>query len=248
MLEIDKKRSFLKVKEIWFSDTIFDVKHCQRLVFRACKKEFERPDFQQERFTTLTLDLTKDLESIWQGMDKSSCRYAIHRAEEDGVKVFINEHYKEFYGIYRQFNRNKGLPIGWWRPSDMQQYGVLFTAALNDKVIAGNFYLEDEGNIRWLLGASQRLENVTKQEKIIISNASRLIIWEAIKYAKLKGKKEFDFGGYYTGIKPDKQKEGINAFKKSFGGEIKTYYNYQKNYSILYKALFAIYSLVRQYL
>jgi len=248
MLEIDKKIGPFRVKEVWFSDAIFDVKHCQRLVFRACKKEFEKSNFQQERFTTLTLDLTKDLGTIWQGMDKSSCRYAIHRAEEDGVKIAINKHYEGFHRIYKQFNRNKGLPISRWRPNDMKKYGTLFTAVLNNKVVAGNFYLEDENNIRWLLGASQRLENVPKQEKTIISNANRLIIWETIKYAKLKNIQEFDFGGYYTGNRPDKQKKGINSFKKSFGGELKTYYNYYKNYSMLYKILLTSYSLVRQHL
>jgi len=248
MLEINKKIGFLKIKEFWFSDDIFDVKNCHKLVFRACKKKVGKIGFQQEEFTTLTLNLEKDLETIWQGMEKSSCRYAIRRAEKDGVKIFINKHYREFYRTYKRFNRNKKLSVTHWRPDDMQKYGTLFTAVLNNKVIAGNFYLEDKRNIRWLLGASQRLEALSNQEKIAIGNANRLIIWEAIKYAKLKRIQEFDFGGYYISTEPDQQKEGINAFKKSFGGELKNYYNYQKNYSRFYEIAYKMYNLIRRLL
>jgi lipid II:glycine glycyltransferase (peptidoglycan interpeptide bridge formation enzyme) len=44
----------------------------------------------------------------------------------------------------------------------------------------------------------------------------------------------YDMGGYYTGKEPDPQKEGINRFKDSFGGQVVTHYIYQKDYSLLY--------------
>ena len=97
----------------------------------------------------------------------------------------------------------------------MQKYGTLFIAKHQGECIGGQLYIEDKDTIRWLIGASKRL-NVSKEEATLIGNANRLMIWEAIKYAKSRNIKEFDFGGYYTGIQPDKQKEDINKFKKSF--------------------------------
>ncbi|NQE54743.1 hypothetical protein C5S29_14225 [ANME-1 cluster archaeon GoMg3.2] len=110
------------------------------------------------------------------------------------------------------------------------------------EIIGGQFYLEDENNIRWLVGASKRLE-VDRNQATLIGNANRLVIWQAIQYAKEKGIKEFDMGGYYTREAKDVQKERINAFKKSFGGELVTHYIYHKDYSRIYKIAKWIYQL-----
>jgi hypothetical protein len=75
---------------------------------------------------------------------------------------------------------------------------------------------------------------VTDNKQSLIGAANRLKIWEAIQYAKNAGIGKFDMGGYYTGKKADPQKEGINIFKKSFGGDIVTNYIYEKDYSMAY--------------
>ncbi len=89
-------------------------------------------------------------------------------------------------------------------------------------------YLEDDKTIRWLLGASKRLEISNP----VIGAANRYLIWEALRYAKNKGLQEFDFGGYHTGDNPDLQR--VNFFKLSFGGERTTRYICRKDYSPLY--------------
>lgn len=125
----------------------------------------------------------------------------------------------------------------------MKKYGTLFVAEFDGEIIAGQLYLEDENYIRWLVGASKRLE-VDSNKAILISCTNRLIIWEAIKYAKEKGIKEFDFGGYYTGKEKDKQKEKINVFKKSFGGELTIQYTYKKYYSKIYQIIKQAYQTI----
>ena len=55
-----------------------------------------------------------------------------------------------------------------------------------------------------------------------------------IIYAKDKGIKVYDMGGYYTGKKKDVQKENINLFKQSFGGKLAIQYIYEKDYSKLF--------------
>ncbi len=96
--------------------------------------------------------------------------------------------------------------------------------------------VEDEMRIRLLLAGSKRLE-ADKDKSIIIGQANRLLMWEAIQYAHGKGLVEFDLGGYYTGDDENDPRININKFKKSFGGELQTLYNYRKYYSRLYRLL-----------
>ena len=164
-------------------------------------------------------------------MQKSSCR-RLKKATNDDVVIRVNQDYDSFYKLNSEFRKLKGLPEYDVDVDYMKKNGILFSAEFQGKIIGGQFYLSDGKNIRWLLGASRRLENTNISA--IVSNSYRLLVWEAIKYAKRKEMKTFDMGGYYIGEKPNIEKEGINDFKKSFGGELVTHYNYQKNYSMIY--------------
>jgi lipid II:glycine glycyltransferase (peptidoglycan interpeptide bridge formation enzyme) len=239
MLQIARKIYIFNIAEVWFSDSPFEVSGCDAVTFHACKNKVDMPGFDRENFTTLVIDLTLDLDTIWGGMSKSSCRYAIKRARRDGVKIKLNENFEEFYEINRSFRKVKGLPAGFDTVATMEKYGTLFVTEHGGRVLAGQLYLEDENNIRWLLGASKRLE-VSKEEATLIGNANRLMIWEAINYAKQKGLREFDFGGVsYTG--GGEPPDPVDAFKLSFGGKMDTKYIYRKDYSGLYKLLKKIY-------
>lgn len=232
-LEIDSKRYIFKTKITWFSDYPQDVEGCHSVIFRACKNKVDVEGFEREQFTTLVIDLTQDLDAIWGNMSKKSCRYEIKRAMREGIQIRLSQAYEQFYEMNRSFRRQKGLS-GLTSLEFMRRYGTLFTAEYGGEIIGGQLYLEDKDNIRWLVGASKRLE-VDKEEAILIGCGNRLMIWEAIKYAKGKGIKEFDMGGYYSGEAKDEQKERINIFKQSFGGKLTTHYIYQKDYSMIYK-------------
>jgi lipid II:glycine glycyltransferase (peptidoglycan interpeptide bridge formation enzyme) len=232
-VEIDKKILLLNTKDIWFADYPYDVSGVSRVIFQDCKNKADVSGFCGQEFTTLTIDLAQDLDAIWKNMEPKSCRYFVNRATREGIKIKLNEGYQEFYEMNRLFRKEKKLP-GLTDLAFMKKYGTLFTAELNDEILAGQLYLEDKGTIRWLIGASRRLEG-DKEKATLISCGNRLIIWEAIKYASQKGLKEFDFGGYYTGEEKDEEKERINVFKKSFGGKLTTHYIYQKDYSKIFK-------------
>jgi len=241
MLEIERKRLIFKTKEIWFSDYPFDVGGCDSVIFRACKNKVDMKGFTREEFTTLVIDLTQDLDAIWKNME-GSCRRRIKRAKKNGVKIKLNQNYEDFYEINRSLRKSKGLPLYDESIEFMKECGTLFVEEFEGEIIGGHFYLEDEQNMRSLIAASKRLE-VSKDMASVISDANRLAIWEAIRYAKEKGIKEFDMGGYYTGKVKDEQKERINIFKKSFGGVLTTHYIYQKDYSKICKLAKKIYLL-----
>jgi lipid II:glycine glycyltransferase (peptidoglycan interpeptide bridge formation enzyme) len=65
------------------------------------------------------------------------------------------------------------------------------------------------------------------REREIIGQANRMVIWEAMKYAKQQGYKLFDLGG----INPESTvqwERTLAEFKESFGGERKACYYYSK--------------------
>jgi lipid II:glycine glycyltransferase (peptidoglycan interpeptide bridge formation enzyme) len=103
----------------------------------------------------------------------------------------------------------------------------------------------DENNIRALASGSKRLE-ASKEKATLIGNANKRILWEAIKWAKDNGIKEFDFGGYYTGTEVNSNLGSINKFKDSFGGVATKKYIYQKNYSMLYDITSKMYVLMHK--
>ena len=85
----------------------------------------------------------------------------------------------------------------------MRRYGTLFVAELEGELLCGTFYLEDQDNIRALIGASRRLD-VDKTKARLMGDADKLIDWVAINYAREKGIKVFDLGGYYTGSREER--------------------------------------------
>lgn len=233
MLEIESKRYHFKTKTIWFSEGPFDVSGYDGIIFHACIKNIDVKGFSKQEFTTSIINLTQDIDTIWRNMSKSSCRSSIKRAEREGIDILVNQEYEAFFNINEKFRMEKGLPAYNVDIDFMKNYGTLFISMIKGTILGGQFYLNDDKHMRWLLGASKRLE-ATDNMQSLIGAANRLKIWEAIQYAKNAGISEFDMGGYYTGKEIDPQKEGINIFKKSFGGDIVTHYIYEKDYSIAY--------------
>jgi len=238
-LEILRKKGLFKTKQIWFADYPYDVKGVDRVIFRDCKNKADVSGFTCEKITTLIIDLTQNINLIWKNMSSGNCQKPIKRAERAGIKIKINQGYDEFYYLYKLVRETKSLdkPL---KLSDIKKYATLFVAELDGKIISGHGYLKDDKNMRsWVIG-SKRF-NLNGDRATMVANAGKLIIWEAMKYAKNSGIEEFDFGGYYMGDKKDLQKEKINFFKKSFGGELTAHYNYRKDYSKIFNFVTKIY-------
>ena len=156
-----------------------------------------------------------------------------------------NLNYEAFYRLNKAFKKAKGLHT-FYNMDELDRIRdcTLFTAEINGEVVAGQTYMEDEGYIRWILGASKRLE-VDRDKSVLIGCANRLMSWEAIKYAKEKGIKEFDMGGYYVGEDKSDTRYTVNTYKKSFGGAMVCRYACTKSYSPLYSLVAKLYALSR---
>jgi len=251
MLAIDKKILTFDIKEVHFSDKPYDIENCDYLKFCYCKDKVNLNGFTRKKEFTNIIDLTQDLESIWEKMDRKNTRYWINRAEKEGIKIRINEGYEQFYQIFRLFMKKKGIKslfnifgVGKISLKAMKQNGTLFVAEYDGEILAGTIFLENDTHIEAWIGASKRLE-VDKKKKAIVSCANRLIDWKAIKYAKEKGIKEYDLGGLWPEEEAEKDisKKGINNFKLSFGGKTVTRYSYEKTYSKTYRFFYNLYDL-----
>jgi lipid II:glycine glycyltransferase (peptidoglycan interpeptide bridge formation enzyme) len=236
MILMETRCYFIKIKRIWFSDSVYEVEGCTSVFFRECKRQIIAQGFSCRQVTNSVIDLTQDLGEIWKGMKRSSCRNAIKQAQRKGVIVEINQNFDEFYNIYIS-HKNHKKHIRWYDIEDkatMKKYGILFTAKYDDKILGGHVYLEDRDNILYWISATNRFTE-DRELRTLIGNASHLIHWEAIKYAKAKGIKEFNLSGLHLG--DDDPKNSLNIFKESFGGKRVTYYTYYKDYNNVFKLI-----------
>lgn len=189
----------------------------------------------------MTLDLTLNADSLWNNFH-SHRKKSIRKAEKSGVTIKMNQDYERFYETDRTFRKKKGLPKSYVDVDYMRRYGTLFVAELDGEQLCGTLYLEDQNNIRALIGASGRLD-ADKSKARLMGDADKLIDWVAINYAREKGIKVFDLGGYYTGAGKDEDLEKINSVKASYGGELALRFSYEKNYSKVYHMARMLYSL-----
>lgn len=239
---IETNRYIFKKQEIWFNDYPFDISGLDFVIFRSCKNDIFINGFKKEEFTTHIIDLSQDIYQIWRNFSKSSARYAINKAIRDGISVEINQDYDQFIDLNRSFRKKKQIGDQNIKKDYFKKNGVLFLAYLNSELLSGQFYVKDEYNIRWLVGASKRLE-ACHDKATVIGNANRLLVWKAINYAKSNNLREFDLGGYYTGKEENPELERINKFKQSFGGILVKRYNYSKVYSKKFELAERIYKL-----
>ncbi|MDQ7032930.1 MAG: peptidoglycan bridge formation glycyltransferase FemA/FemB family protein [Desulfonauticus sp.] len=243
MIEVTTKKFIFKKKNIWFSDSPFDVRGCDAVFFFACKNKVSLDGFIRTEDHTFIIDLTQDIDSIWKGISKRVRTY-IKRAKKLEVEIKINHGHEEFKRLFFNFATQKGFKPP-TEPFDiMKNHGTLFSAYYNGKLIAGTLTIDDTNIMREYIRASKRLE-ITDDNKMkeIMNVSSKLMVWEAIVYAKEQGKQIYDFGGYYPTEDKNDPRYTIKIFKQRFGGKPVVYYKYTKYYSVLYRLIKNLLSL-----
>ncbi|MCJ7572547.1 MAG: aminoacyltransferase [Candidatus Thermoplasmatota archaeon] len=251
MQTIDKKILMFNIREVHFSDIPYDMDDCDFLKFQYCKNKVDVKGFTRKKELTIVIDLTQNLDTIWQNMDKKQVRYRINHAQDIGIRIRKNEEYDKFFQMYRLFIKKKGIKslfnvfgVGSTTLESMKKNGTLFVAEYNGEMLVGTLCLEDGSHIESLLSGSKRLDADDNKKKII-SCADRLIDWEIIKYAKEKDIREYDMSGIWSEeeVAKDTWKAGINNYKLAVGGKVVTCYSYQKIYSKIFRLISYIYGL-----
>ncbi len=161
------------------------------------------------------LDIDAPEETLLRNMRKTT-RYEIRRAMRLGVTVSKSanpDDLKHFFRLYEETSSRHGFVrhTGITEEFDVFSHEgkeMLFTAAYRDDVIAAAIITMYGNQAIYHHGASQTT-NVP---------ASYLIQWEAIREAKKRGLKLYNFWGIAHENKPNHPWRGITLFKKGFGG------------------------------
>jgi lipid II:glycine glycyltransferase (peptidoglycan interpeptide bridge formation enzyme) len=164
------------------------------------------------------LDLRPDPESLWRGMDDSTHR-AIRKSQREGIFVRPAQSEQElrtFFEMHLKVRKYKyGLlaqPYSFfqniWRHFVEKQHGFLLLALHEDKILAGDFFLEWKQTLYYKFNASHPED--------LSHRPNDLLIWEAIRCAKSRGFTSLDLG------LSDWDQTGLIRYKRKFGSEEKT--------------------------
>jgi hypothetical protein len=183
----------------------------------------ETPGYKRKIGQTSVISLDLSLDLIWEKMRKRFVREQIAKGERNGVKIVVDDAWSKLVPVYKDFRKGKNLAND--DPRVFRECLVV-NAYLDERVIAGGAFIADGTSMRAYVLASGRFSG-DGREREIIGQANRMVIWEAMKYAKQQGYKLFDLGG----INPESTvqwERTLAEFKESFGGERKACYYYSK--------------------
>lgn len=169
--------------------------------------------------TSLILDLGFENEELLDQM-KPKGRYNIKVAQKHGVKVKASQDVSAFYALLEKTGGRDGFGIHPKRYYEkmletLGEHAQLLLAEHEGKVVAGGIFVYLDEWAVYYYGASGN------DHRHLM--APYLIQWEAIREAKKRYCKYYDF----LGIAPDDGKKhpwaGVTSFKKKFGGEVVHY-------------------------
>ena len=225
---------FFKKKWVWFEDP-HDVNDADMVTFFSYSN-VEAPGFMRSAGITSVIDLRQPLQTIWEKMRKDFIRLQIERGSRQGIIVKQDDSFDMFRAVLEEFRASKGLQQQDY--SVFREHGILFSAYLNGEMIAGGIFIGDEAHLRvWML-ASKRLQDKTLKQRV--GEANRMILWEAIKYAKEHDMALFDFCGLDMPEKEGDAMPSLTVYKEAFGGERRGQYYYTKIYSLPLRLLIQI--------
>lgn len=181
----------------------------------------------QPNFSTITLDISDDLETVMSRLNQKG-RHAIKRAERDGVTTqhvdTTDKNCRIMYDLLaetaagsfsiRSFDYYKTF---WQRYADAG-LGQLFFAYVDGKIVAGAYGIAFGKKSTYKDGASVRERTAY--------GASHLLQWRMIEWMKSKGVEIHDFCGAPPSDQinnPDHPHYGIGRFKTSFNKEVADY-------------------------
>jgi peptidoglycan pentaglycine glycine transferase (the first glycine) len=193
----------------------------RELVDRFSRHGFSRsPQDVQPIVSTLQIDLNRDEEAIFAGLDKDT-RWSVRTAGKRGVDVVErrdDEALRGFYRLYVETARRAGfIARPWWyyervwRTLLDEDNALLLMAILEDSVVAGAMvFWCGERAVYWYGASGDAARR---------SYASFLLQWRCIRRARERGAALYDMGGIPAEPSERDPMYGVYLFKKGFGGE-----------------------------
>lgn len=219
MLEIVKRYGPIRIYQKWFYEepNIYD--RYSFTVYKQTSSLIPYKGFIRKDFYTLHIGLdTKTTDELFKNFSKTN-QTKIKKALKEEMFFSSSLDFFSFVDFFNTFARFKKLSPLSVRGLFFYGENILFTW-ITDKEgpIASHAYIMDrEKLLVRLLYSATRVRNSAEAD--YISRSNRRLHWHDICYFKEQGFKIYDFGG--LALKPgNKETEGIDFFKQSFGGEI----------------------------
>jgi lipid II:glycine glycyltransferase (peptidoglycan interpeptide bridge formation enzyme) len=167
---------------------------------------------------TWVLDITKNEDEIMKEMRKTH-RNLIRRAKKEGVEIIQSkdeEYIEAFYNIHMEtVRRHKFVPFSYnYIKNEIEAFKndnqiEIFSAKYNNEIISSAVIV--------FYGEQAFYHHGSSSSRYYKIPSSYLNLWEAIREAKKRGKKKFNFYGIVEN-KPKHPWNGLSKFKKGFGG------------------------------
>ncbi len=167
------------------------------------------------------IDLLKDEEQLWKEL-KQTTRTAIRKAKKNNVivrEIRNEQELKTLFNIYIQRARQKKgwIPYDyvffknlWYEFRD--NHGLFLIATYNDKIIGETIFLIYSGVLYFFNNASVK--------EFWNMRANNLMVWEGMRFAKLRNSSLFNFYGTSDGQDKNDINYGLYVFKSAFGGSL----------------------------
>ena len=180
----------------------------------------------QNRNSTVWLDLSKSLETLWEAM-RATCRNEIRRAEKlrDRITIRYNgvQATRDFLTLFGDLERlNKKVSLfNASRRLDLLRGNVgTFVLYFDGCPQCGHAVLQDieARRARLLYSANRRLQEPNRAA--LFGYLNRYLHWHEIQHYRRQGFHMYDLGGIHQNI------PGITHFKMSFGGAVVHEFSY----------------------
>lgn len=207
----EKHASFMRISPLIKKDGIYEN-------FLKKRGFINAPIHNMDAETCWVLNLEKPEEELLKGMRKTH-RYLIKKARNMNIKIFRGNNLSDiddFISLYKDLSLRKGfIPhVGIREEFEVlskNNEALLLLARYDGKIISGALII--------LIGNTAIYHHGVLSEEYKNIPASYLIQWEAIKEAKKRGKKIYNFWGIVPVDQPNHPWKGITLFKTGFGGE-----------------------------
>jgi len=177
---------------------------------------------------TWVLDINRSENQLLQAMRKTT-RHAINKAKLSDVKVSVSTNSADFKRFWPLYNATKArhhfVPFPKrFIQSQLDEFGqanrfFIAIAQYQGKDVASAIFIQFGDTVYYYHGASIKTTGNIP--------ATQLLQWEAIKEAKKRGARQFNFWGIAPADKPNHPFTGITTFKKGFGGQAINYLHAQ---------------------
>ncbi len=180
---------------------------------------FQSTSYDKHPENSLILELSLSEEEILAQM-KPKGRYNIKVAQKNNISVEPSSDVEAFHNLLKKTGTRDGFgihPMSYYQKmlEAMGSKAALLVARYEDRIIAGGIFVYlDQWGI-YYYGASDH-----HYRKYM---APYLIQWEAIKEAKKRGCKKYDFLGVAPENSVNHAWSGVSQFKHKFGGAIVNY-------------------------